>query len=337
MKNKVSIIVPVYNVKNYLVECLESLVNQSLKDIEIILINDGSTDGGNLILEDYAQKYSNIKYISQINQGQSVARNNGLKVASGEYVLFVDSDDYIVPNAVEVLYSVATKLNADIVVGDMLNELEHINSNPDFRKIGSEDKSINVIDFAKLALTNNAYDIVPWIRLVKKSYLEDNGISFLEGCYYEDQEYSLKLYTQYCGRAVKIRFPFYYYRMQRAGSTTTYTTLKKSEDFLKVIDSMHQYISTLDGDNCSVAIKILGISYYHFVQVWLKQQPKYQKIVRERFLKLLNSFNLYTQAIDGLKDNLKKTVRAMIYNPKKLKIKYRFKGFLRKVKSIIKR
>lgn len=337
MNTKVSVIVPVYNIKEYLVECLQSLVNQTLKEIEIVLVNDGSTDGSDLICAEYAQKYSNIKYVSQQNQGQSVARNNGLKVASGEYILFVDSDDYISESALEKLYSIATSLSVDIVVGDMLNEEELIKGNPDFRKVGEEDNPIAVTEFVKLCLEKNAYDIVPWLRLVKKSYLTDNNITFLEGCYYEDQEYSLKLFTQSNGMAVKIRFPFYYYRMQRAGSTTTYTTLKMSTDFLKVIDSMQKYATSLDKSKIDIAVKILGIAYYHFVQVWLKQHTKNQEDIYQKFIELINDCSLSTLAVKSLNENLQKTVILMLNNPSKLKRKNKFKSLLRKLKETIKR
>lgn len=101
MKNqpKVSIIVPVYNVEEYLVKCLDSLVNQTLKEIEIICINDGSTDNSLEILNTYAQKDSRITIIDKKNEGVSAARNTGLNISKGEYIMFVDSDDYLeLPN-----------------------------------------------------------------------------------------------------------------------------------------------------------------------------------------------------------------------------------------------
>ena len=118
---KISIIVPVYNVKEYLRECLESLVNQSFENYEIIIINDGSTDGSDLICQKYKERYENIRYYSQSNKGQSAARNLGVRKSKGEYILFVDSDDYIVKDACRVLYKSAIKYDVDIVIGDILN------------------------------------------------------------------------------------------------------------------------------------------------------------------------------------------------------------------------
>ena len=113
---KVSIIVPVYNVEKYLSKCLESLINQTLKDIEIICVNDGSTDNSLSILKEYANKDSRIKIIDKQNEGVSVARNTGIEVATGEYLIFVDSDDYLVENACEKALNTIEHNNSDICI-----------------------------------------------------------------------------------------------------------------------------------------------------------------------------------------------------------------------------
>ena len=113
---KISIVVPVYNVEKYLSKCLESLISQTLADIEIICINDGSTDKSLEILENYASKDNRVKIINQENQGVSTARNNGLACANGEYVTFVDSDDWLESNSCEELYNKAIQTNSDIVL-----------------------------------------------------------------------------------------------------------------------------------------------------------------------------------------------------------------------------
>ncbi len=112
---KISIIVPVYNTGHYLEQCLDSIINQTLEDIEIICVNDGSTDNSLSILEEYANNDDRIKIINQENKGQGFARNNGLKNANGEYILFVDSDDWIELNTCEVLYKKANVLDTDML------------------------------------------------------------------------------------------------------------------------------------------------------------------------------------------------------------------------------
>ena len=110
---KVSIIVPVYNVEKYLAQCLDSLINQTLKEIEIICVNDGSKDNSAKILTAYAQKYVRIKIINQTNQGLSAARNNGISVATGEYIGFVDSDDWVDIDFYKKLYSAGKKWSVE--------------------------------------------------------------------------------------------------------------------------------------------------------------------------------------------------------------------------------
>ena len=117
---KVSIIVPVYNVEKYLKRCLDSLVNQTLKDIEIICVNDGSTDGSLAILNEYVRNDDRIVVINQENSGQSVARNRGIDVAKGEYLGFVDSDDWVSEDYFERLHNSAIQNNAEIAVGGII-------------------------------------------------------------------------------------------------------------------------------------------------------------------------------------------------------------------------
>ena len=112
---QISVIIPVYNVEQYLSKCLESIINQTLQDIEIICINDGSTDNSLQILEEYAQKDSRMIVINQENQGVGVARNKGLEIARGDYIWFVDSDDYVERNGLDYVYEKSKENNADIV------------------------------------------------------------------------------------------------------------------------------------------------------------------------------------------------------------------------------
>ena len=118
-KCKISIIIPVYNAEKYLRKCLDSVINQTLKEIEIICINDGSTDLSLSILKKYATCDNRIKIINQENQGVAIARNNGLKYATGEYIGYVDSDDYVSSIFFELLYNNAKKYNADIACGEI--------------------------------------------------------------------------------------------------------------------------------------------------------------------------------------------------------------------------
>ncbi|MBR5389107.1 glycosyltransferase [Candidatus Saccharibacteria bacterium] len=113
-KAKVTVCVPIYNAEKYIKECLDSLVSQSLKELEIVCVNDGSTDNSGRILEEYKNKYNNIKVINQENKGLGGARNAGIKASSGQYIGFVDADDFVEPKMYETLYNIAIKNGSDI-------------------------------------------------------------------------------------------------------------------------------------------------------------------------------------------------------------------------------
>lgn len=159
---KVSIIVPVYNMEKYLNKCMDSLVNQTLEDIEIITINDGSKDSSLKILNEYKEKYPNkVVIINQENQGISVARNNGINAATGKYIGFVDSDDYVKTDMFEKLYKKIEKTKSDIVICDY--EKYFMNT--------EEFKYVNVVDYIKCdslysdtSIINNI-DYSPWNKL----------------------------------------------------------------------------------------------------------------------------------------------------------------------------
>ncbi len=328
---KVSIIVPVYNVKDYIDECVNSLLNQTIDNYEIILVNDGSNDGSDKICLKYVENYSKVKYLTQKNRGQSAARNYGMTIAKGEYILFVDSDDYICPEACQILYSVAKKYDVDIVVGDILNEKEKVENNSQYRWCPAENNCVSTLDFAKDALTYGVYDIVPWIRLVKKEFLISNGINFLEGCYYEDQEYTLRLLTTTKGTVTKIRFPFYYYRMDRAGSTTNYASRKKGIDFLDVITCMQDLVDLNDTFRADVQCKIIGMAYFHFINLWLRIEAKNKKDLYVRFMGIVKSWEGYEKTLEVMPKSMNKKVRKYVESSWMLKIEYEIKKRLKKM------
>ena len=189
---KVSVLVPVYNVEKYLSECLESLVNQTLQDIEIICINDGSTDNSPKILEDYQEKYPQIKVINKENSGYGATMNLGLKVATGEYIGIVESDDFVKPEMFEDLYNLAAKQDADIVKSDFYF---YITEKKRARKAGKIDKTkcgkiFNIETDCKIL------KIMPsiWSSIYKKDFLVESGINFLEtaGASYQDTSFAFK-------------------------------------------------------------------------------------------------------------------------------------------------
>lgn len=176
---KVSVIIPVYNVEKYLKRCLDSVLNQTLRDIEIICINDGSTDTSVQILEEYGTK---IKVIHSKNKGVSIARNTGLEVANGDFVAFLDSDDYIDADFYEKLYKNATEYNADVACANILRENEknktYIIKYNETATAKDIQECFNLADCPK----NNFV----WNKIYKKNFLMNNKILFVPGIIYED-------------------------------------------------------------------------------------------------------------------------------------------------------
>lgn len=186
MQPKVSIVVPVYNVEPFLARCLDSLIAQTLKEIEILCVNDGSTDGSIRILNAYAENDPRIRVISQINKGLGGARNTGVKAAVGEYVLFVDSDDWIEPQSCELLYAAAACHKADMACGTILKTYPT-----------RKPKWVEYYDaeniYASPQARFDAMHCPPCFNVVQKLFrrelLLQADLWFEEGIYYEDVEY----------------------------------------------------------------------------------------------------------------------------------------------------
>lgn len=220
---KVSIIVPVYNVYLYIDKCLDSLVHQTLKDIEIILVNDGSPDKSEEIIKKYMKKYKNIKYFKKENGGMSSARNYGLEYATGEYIGFVDSDDYVTIDMYEKMYEKAKSEDFDMVSCD----INYVYPKKEVYVSGGVEH--DNIDIKKLFINN--YPAV-WNKIFKKEIF-DTGIRFKCGVWFEDVEFIYRVLA-YVKKVGVIHEAFNQY-VQRDGSIT-HTVSKKIYDY---IDNMN--------------------------------------------------------------------------------------------------
>ena len=200
----VSIVVPVYNAAPYLKKCLDSVVNQTLKNVEIIFIDDGSTDGSSEICQEYAAKDSRIIYYKKENEGLAAARQDGIERANGEYVGFVDSDDWLELNMYERMYTEAIKENADIVFcncffNDNETDRMHLKSGVYDRKRIEEE----ILPRSLANLTpKGANDVIRWsncLRLYKLSLIKDNNISFVRK-FRRSQDLQLTFETTLCAQ-----------------------------------------------------------------------------------------------------------------------------------------
>lgn len=219
---KVSIIVPVYNVEKYIEKCLETLVNQTLQDIEIIIVNDGSKDNSKEIIKKYIEKYpEKIVYLEKENGGLSDARNFGIPYAKGEYIAFLDSDDYVELNMYEDMYKIAKDENSDMVECDFIWEY------PNKSKV-----DIGEIYHGKHEMLEKVR-VVAWNKLIKKSILNETKIQFPKGFRYEDVEFTYKL-LPYLNTVSFLKKPCVHY-IQRDNSISN-TQNERTKEILEVFD-----------------------------------------------------------------------------------------------------
>lgn len=221
----VSVIVPIYNVEEYLEECLGSIRNQTYTNIEVILVNDGSTDGSREICESYCEKDIRFRLINQENQGQSVARNRGVKESVGQYIMFVDSDDVVNTDVLEVLLPYM-KTDVDIVECEMTREKEafFLNKIPTIVFEGNSKEAIlNCIAF-------RAVKFCAFTKLYRREIVEK--IPFLEGYIYEDVFTGIN-YLNHIRKIIVIDYIGYYYRV-RPNSTMTKSFNEKNLDIFPI-------------------------------------------------------------------------------------------------------
>lgn len=232
---KITVIIPVYNVEKYIRKCLDSIINQTLKDIEIIIVNDGSPDNCQSIIDEYAKKDDRIISLIQENGRQGKARNNGLKHAKGEYISFIDSDDYIETNMLEKMYNKAKEEDSDIVICSNYHIYETTNIKESI--FIDEELMEDSINNKKNKLLNI---ISPCYKIYKRSLLLNNNISFMEKLYYEDLAFSLKSLVL-ANKISYVNEPLYYYII-REGSTMTSTNVIKNLDIIKAFEDVITFL-----------------------------------------------------------------------------------------------
>ena len=240
---KLSIIVPVYNVKNFLAECLESLVNQTMDDYEIILVDDGSTDGSADIVRSYEAKYPELirsKFID--NGGQGRARNFGIEMARGDYLGFVDSDDWVSLDMYEKLYSKACESNADIVVCDFMESFSD----------GRKNYLCAALQDEKLAAAGSSCN-----KIFRTGIVESTR--FPHGLWYEDFYFSAILLLK-SRRTEYVAEPLYIYRRGQE-STMHNNNARKNLDMIKIMDMLAEYMLPrgLDEDFEFLVVNHIGI------------------------------------------------------------------------------
>lgn len=241
MQDKVSVIVPVYRVENYLKTCLDSLVAQSYKNLEIILVDDGSPDGCPQICDQYGQRDSRIQVIHRKNGGLAAARNTGIKMASGAYLVFVDSDDWVDPYYVENLYRIVTGIRADVGICGYMDQYEGKPSLAPGEINLQESRCLNRLEGLKALLYQMPFDNSMWAKIYRRELFENLWLP--EGRLYEDFAVMYRLF----GRGENIAYNPWkgYYYLHRADGIMEERFSPKKMDLIDLADEMKQELLPL--------------------------------------------------------------------------------------------
>lgn len=233
-KSGVSIIVPVYNVEEWLKECIESLIQQTYSQYEIILINDGSTDNSGKICNEFASINPLIKVLHQDNKGVSAARNNGLKHAKGKYIVFVDPDDIVSEKYLEILVNTIENSNSDMAIANYCIEFGEFLEN-DIGKIVTKD--IEVEYLLEHILDGKSYDSYLWNRIFIRNIINENCIWFNENISIWEDLCFIVNYLKFTKKCVYINCVLYFYR-QRCNSAINGNSIDKIKSKVEVCSEL---------------------------------------------------------------------------------------------------
>ncbi|SDO01109.1 Glycosyltransferase involved in cell wall bisynthesis [Prevotella communis] len=241
---KVSVILPVYNVEAYLDEALYSLEKQTLKDIEIIAVNDGSTDNSLSILDKHALTDKRISIYSQKNKGLSGARNTGLNLCQGEYVYFMDSDDIIDKTALEECYNYAKKHDADVCLFDaeVFYEKDALQIPWDYNRNDTlvEDKKYEGLSLFNLLLDKEKHRAVVWLQFTRWEYLKKTKLNFYDGLIHEDELFTPQVILQ-TNRIYYLNRKFVKHRIRKSSIVGKGYSKKNLNCYLTVFDELFKF------------------------------------------------------------------------------------------------
>ncbi len=291
----ISVIIPVYNAEKYLKQCVDSVLNQTYKNFEIILVNDGSADSSGKICDDYASQYDFIKVIHKPNGGASTARNKGIKAAEGKYIFFLDSDDWITENALERLVVTADKESADLVfceakaIDDESNAV--LNGNYEYKH---HYETGNAYQIMEDMMKNKEFHVAIWMLLIDKNIFDKNNLLFKEGIIYEDMIISYQFYCL-AQRATFVKEKLYVRRYRPNSVMTSKKTEKNFVSAAQVYKEVSKFMDSLPQERKSTrhiircAFNVLNIYRQMSSKVKKKYKSEYNEIKKDILSK--NAYN----------------------------------------------
>lgn len=319
----ISVIVPVFNTKNFLKKCIESILSQTYKNFEIILIDDGSFDGSEKICDDFQSKFKSIiKVIHQKNQGLSVARNVGLQNASGDFVCFVDSDDYIEPTMLETLFNSLSFANADISICSFFEENEN---NKTLQIVNFKDEEFSNYDaIENLSNEYNGYGfVVMWNKLFKRKLFEN--ITFPKNRIHEDQFVIFKLFFL-ANKISTCSNKLYHHVNHKQNISTSSNYLKHFDD----IDGIFSQIEFCKVNNILFLLSSVAIHLYRLIEFYLNKGYSIGSLTNgeikiiKQYLKKCRQFSKFCYKLKIIsKDDYFKYKKLYYLSPiKKFKLKH---------------
>lgn len=309
----ITIIVPVFNAKKYLSRCLDSIIAQTFADWECILVDDGSSDGSGYICDEYASLDSRFRVIHKANEGVSCARNAGLKIANGDFIGFVDSDDYISPVMYESLYKGVSKHNVDVVFCNyyIVGSDKHIKANSfvDCDVIIEGEKKINYINCCQ---TNKLLWFV-WKGLYRKSILLNANITFVEEDVIEDSLFNLE-YLLNCSNFIYLSSALYYYFL----SEDSITRINYKESYLNTLENTYNYKTKIFKKYNFIGYKIDSHRYTlsHTLPLLISNQLSSSESlwqIYNEFCKIINSNMIKEACSSEVKVIYTGNIRYLIY------------------------
>ena len=269
----ISVIVPVYNVETYLEECLDSIQNQTYTNLEVLLVNDGSTDGSQAICERYCQTDKRFRLMNQTNQGLSAARNKGVEISTGEYIVFVDSDDIIKTNYLEKLMQYMTE-DVDIVECIFtVKKMEFLDENIETTTIIFEGDSNEAVKF----FPNHTLNVNAVTKLYRREIVE--AVPYIDGVIFEDVYCGIGM-LKYIRKIIKIDYKGYYYR-QRQASIMHRTFTPKNLDIFTVSDKLLEMYSDREELLPYIASFLVHLATMHY-QDYIRKGNPYAKVYNQK-------------------------------------------------------
>lgn len=310
---KVSIIVPIYNVETYLEKCIDSIIMQTYSNIEILLINDGSTDKSYDICQKFSKQDNRIKVINLSNSGVSNARNEGLSNVTGDYIMFVDGDDFIAYDALENIVNIIESSSwPDIIVGKAIHYYSDLEM--DYEKTHINTEEVNELSGIQRFLFIQDREMFPmwavWRYVIKKDVISNNDLKFTKGIISgEDLEFIIKVF-RYVDKVEKNSTHYYYYRTSRSDSVMNTISFKKCISELMIINKLYNEMAENKNENIGGLFHWLGLMIINQI----KNLNRLNKVDGDKIISEIKKIEIILKYVKGINNRiLVSTTRILGY------------------------